>query len=109
MLGTGPLNTFGYTSTFATFGFLVVYFLVAIAAPVYLKKQGELKTSNVVWGGLGALAMVGAVIGSVYPGPDYPYNILPYLFVAYMLVGAVWVLVVKKTSPQVLDMSEHDL
>ncbi|MDB5782241.1 APC family permease [Caballeronia mineralivorans] len=109
MLGTGPLNTFGYTSTFATFGFLVTYFLVAIAAPIYLKKQGELKTINVVWGVLGALAMVGAVIGSVYPVPDYPYNILPYLFVAYMLVGAIWLLMLKKRSPQVLEKIEHDL
>src|SRR5471030_1331223 len=109
MLGTGPLNTFGYTSTFATFGFLVTYFLVAIAAPVYLKKQGELKTINVVWGVLGALAMVGAVIGSVYPVPDYPYNILPYLFVAYMLVGAIWLMMLKKRAPQVLEKIEHDM
>jgi hypothetical protein len=49
------------------------------------------------------------VIGSVYPVPDYPYNILPYLFVAYMLVGAIWLLMLKKRSPQVLDKIEHDL
>jgi len=49
------------------------------------------------------------VIGSVYPVPDYPYNILPYLFVAYMLVGAVWLMMLKKRSPQVLAKIEHDL
>src|SRR5260370_7549558 len=102
MLGTGPLNTFGYTSTFATFGFLVVYFLVAIAAPVYLKKQGELKTINVVWGVLGALAMVGAVIGSVYPVPGYPSNILPYLFLAYILVVSVCFLILHNAPTQSL-------
>jgi hypothetical protein len=45
----------------------------------------------------------------VYPVPDYPYNILPYLFVAYMLVGAVWLMMLKKRSPQVLAKIEHDL
>ncbi len=109
MLGTGPLNTFGYTSTFATFGFLVTYFLVAVSAPIYLKKQGQPATSAVVWGVLGALAMVGAVIGSVYPVPDFPYNILPYLFVVYMLVGIAWLMMLRKRSPQVLAKIEHDL
>ncbi|RQS07321.1 APC family permease [Burkholderia sp. Bp8998] len=109
MLGAGPLNTFGYTSTFATFGFLVAYFLISISAPIYLKKQGELKAINVVWGVLGAIAMIGAFIGSVYPVPDYPYNVLPYLFVAYMLVGVIWLMMLKMRSPQVLDRIEHDL
>lgn len=109
MLGTGPLNTFGYTSTFATYGFLVVYFLVAVSAPIYLKKQGEKKPWSVLWGVLGALAMIGATVGSVYPVPDYPYNLLPYLFVAYMLIGAGWLLMLKKRAPQVLAKIEHDL
>jgi amino acid transporter len=109
MLNTGPLNTFGYTSTFATFGFIVAYFLISISAPIYLKKQGELKPLNVVWGVLGAVAMVGALVGSVYPVPSYPYNILPYLFIGYMVIGALWLLMLKKRSPQVLDKIEHDL
>lgn len=109
LLGTGALNTFGYTSTFATFGFLVAYLLISISAPIYLKKVGQLKAANVIVGILGAIGMIGCFVGSVYPVPAYPYNILPYLFVGYMAFGAVWLLILRKRSPQVLDKIEHDL
>jgi amino acid transporter len=109
LLGTGALNTFGYTSTFATFGFIVAYFLISVSAPIYLKKQGQLKLANLVVGILGAVAMVGGFFGSVYPVPAWPYNFLPYLFVAYMLFGFGWLAMLKKRAPQVLDKIEHDL
>ncbi|MFP3247812.1 MAG: APC family permease [Paraburkholderia sp.] len=109
LLGTGALNTFGYTSTFATFGFIVAYFLISVSAPIYLKKQGQLKLANLVVGILGAVAMVGGFFGSVYPVPAWPYNFLPYLFVAYMVFGFGWLAMLKKRAPQVLDKIEHDL
>jgi amino acid transporter len=109
LLGTGALNTFGYTSTFATFGFIVVYFLISLSAPIYLKKQGQLKLANVIIGVLGAVSMIGVFVGSVYPIPDWPYNLLPYLFVIYMAVGLIWLGMLKKRSPQILDKIEHDL
>lgn len=109
LVGTGPLNTFGYTSTFATFGFVLAYFLISVSAPVYLKKQGQLGTGTLLIGILGALGMIGALVGSVYPVPAYPYNILPYLFLAYIVAGLVWLAILKKRSPQVLEKIEHDL
>jgi hypothetical protein len=41
--------------------------------------------------------------------PAYPFNILPYLFLGYMLVGAVWFGVLKAKSPQVLASIQHDM
>jgi amino acid transporter len=109
LIGTGVLNTFGYTSTFATFGFIVAYFLISVSAPIYLKKQGQLKLANAIVGVVGALSMIGGFFGSVYPIPAYPYNILPYLFIGYMAFGLIWLAMLKKRSPQVLDKIEHDL
>ena len=61
-----------------------------------LNKRGEMKTLHVVVGMVGAALMLFVVLGSVYPVPQYPYNILPYLFFAYILIGAVWFAVLKK-------------
>ena len=48
MIFTNPLTAFGDAGTLAAFGFLVAYYLITVAAPVYLKKLGELRRRNVV-------------------------------------------------------------
>jgi amino acid transporter len=109
MLPVGFLDAFGYAGTFASFGFVVVYFALCIVAPMDLKKSREMKPLNVIIGAVGAALMLFVVIGSVYPVPEYPYNILPYVFFGYMSVGAVWFAVLKVKSPQTLASIQHDM
>jgi len=109
MLGTDLMDALGYLGTIATFGFVVVYLLVSIAAPLYLKQKGDLKGKDVAIGAIGAVAMGLALVGSVYPVPDYPYNILPYLFCGYLVLGGIWFLRIKAKSPQTLLNIEKDL
>jgi amino acid transporter len=107
--GVTETNTYGWWATIASYGFIVVYFLCSIAAPIYLKKTKELKAGDVFVGLLGAALMAFSIVGSVYPVPAAPYNIFPYLFLGYMLVGALWVLVLKLRAPQTLLGIKHDL
>jgi amino acid transporter len=107
--GQSETNTFGWYGTLASYGFIIVYFLCSISAPVFLKKTGELKTGDMVIGALGALFMVGSLVGSVYPVPSAPYNYFPYGFAAYMLAGFIWYSFLKAKSPQILAGIEHDL
>jgi amino acid transporter len=109
MLPAGFLDAFGYAGTFASFGFVVVYFALCIVAPMDLKKSQEMKPRHVVIGLVGAALMLFVVFGSVYPVPEYPYDILPYLFFGYMAVGACWFTVLKVKSPQTLASIQHDM
>ncbi|MHB8247477.1 MAG: APC family permease [Acidithiobacillus sp.] len=109
MLSEGPLNTFGITGTFATFGFIFAYLLISLAAPIYLYKNNALKARNIVFGFLGGIFMVGAFFGSIYPVPSYPYNVLPYLFLAYLGIGVAWLYMLKIRAPQVLIKMGQDL
>jgi len=102
-------NTYGWYGTLASYGFIIVYLLCSIAAPVFLKRTGELKAGDVVIGGLGVVFMLFALGGSVYPVPAAPYNYFPYAFAAYLLIGFAWFSFVKRRSPQVLDGIERDL
>jgi amino acid transporter len=95
--------------TIATFGFVFVYLLCSIAAPLQARSEGTAKAGDYVLGGLGALLMLAALAGSVYPVPAYPANLWPYVFIAYMLVGAAWFLVLKMRAPQALLAIQHDL
>ncbi len=58
---------------------------------------------------VGVALMLFVIWGSIYPVPDYPANLLPYIFLVYMLLGVAWFLFLKKTAPQELLNIEHDL
>jgi len=64
---------------------------------------------DIALGVLGAVAMVLAFLGSVIPVPPYPYNLFPYGFVVYMIIGVLWFVVLRTKMPQVLLGIEHDL
>jgi amino acid transporter len=109
MLPAGFLDAFGYAGTFASFGFVVVYLALCIVAPLDLKRGGAMKPLHVIVGGVGTALMVFVIVGSVYPVPAYPYNVLPYVFFAYMGAGAAWFAMLKFRSPQTLATIAHDM
>lgn len=92
LFGIALLDAYGITGTIATYGFIVAYILIAVAAPLYLKRQNLLKAWQVAVAVLAVLFMIVPLIGSIYPVPAWPYNLLPYLFLGYMAIGLVWVL-----------------
>jgi amino acid transporter len=109
MMPAGFLNAFGYAGTFASFGFVVVYLMLCIVAPLDLQKTREMRPRHVFVGILGTALMLFVVFGSIYPVPAYPYNFLPYFFFAYMAAGAVWFSLLKARSPQTLASIQHDM
>jgi amino acid transporter len=109
LLPAGLLTAFGCAGTFASFGFVIVYFALCIVAPIDLRKSGEMKLRHAVLGVVGAALMLFVVVGSVYPVPEYPYDILPYVFFGYMAVGAAWFALLKAKSPQILASIQHDM
>ncbi len=80
----------GWFGTIASFGFIIVYLLCSIAAPVLLRKTGEATPMVYAMGAIGTVLMALSLVGSVYPVPAAPYNYLPYGFAVYMLIGALW-------------------
>jgi amino acid transporter len=107
--GLPPLDGFGLTATFSTFGFLVVYLLICIAAPVDLYRAAALRPLHMIVGIVGVGLMAFLMVGSLYPVPDYPYNILPYLFAGLLLVAGVVYGALAWRAPQVLSALRHDL
>jgi amino acid transporter len=109
LIPAGFLNAFGWTGTFATFGFVIVYLAMCICAPMEMRKAGAMKAYHPILGFAGVALMAFVFYGSVYPVPSYPYNLLPYLFLGYMVIGAIWFAILKSRSPQVLASIQHDM
>ena len=108
-INTNPLTIFGDAGTLAAFGFLLAYFLISIASPTYLAKRRELRTRNVVVAALAFLCLLVPTVGSFYPVPPYPINIFPYIFVSYMVIGAIWLFAVSRRRRGILGEIETDL
>ncbi len=107
--GVAPLDCFNYVGTCAAFGFIVAYTLVTLAAPVYLRRLGELKAKDMV-GCIAALILLAIpAVGSVYPIPDPPVNYFPYLFLAYLAGGVAWILAFYRRSPTATQVVQDDL
>ena len=106
---TNPLTAFGDAGTLAAFGFLVAYYLVTLAAPVYLKKLGELTRRHVVVAVVAVLCLIVPTVGSFYPLPPYPVVLFPYIFMGWMATGGVWLFVVNRRQPGILGAIEADL
>jgi amino acid transporter len=106
---TNPLTAFGDAGTLAAFGFLTAYYLISFAAPVYLKKRGELRKRHVVLTVVAALFLLVPTIGSFYPVPPWPVDSFPYIFLAYMLVGGAWLYAISRRNRGIFSEIEMDL
>ena len=81
---------YDWMGSLATYGFIVVYALVAVALPWHLRQLGKMTTGTVVLSILAVAAMVVVLAGTLYPVPEWPKNYLPYLFLAYLACGIGW-------------------
>jgi amino acid transporter len=81
---------YDWMGSLATYGFICVYALVAIALPLHLRQLGTLTFGVVVLAILAVAAMAVVLAGTLYPVPDPPKNWLPYLFLAYLLAAVGW-------------------
>jgi amino acid transporter len=86
-LGAAGTEVNGWLGTLATYGFIVAYLLVVIAAPIHWHRNDELSLRHLVLAAVAGVSMLGALGFSLYPVPPAPYLYLPYCFAAYLLTA----------------------
>lgn len=99
----------GYLGTISTYGFLLVYILVSIAAPFYLYRLRKLRPIDVAFSVLGVGFMLLPVLGTVgipgsslFPVPEFPNNVFPWLFLLYLVAGGGWFIFQRLRSPKLV-------
>lgn len=88
--GVDAMEAFSWLGTIATLGFLFSYAMIVIGAPVYLSKIKELKKSNIIISIITMIILLVPIVGSVYPLPAYPFNLFPFIFLAWIIAGGIW-------------------
>lgn len=100
------LDVYGYLGTIATYRFLLVYILISIAAPIYLYRLQALGLFDIAIAAIAIIFMLIPVVGSVYPVPAAPFNVFPYLFLMYLVVGGGLFLMLRLHSPEIIENME---
>lgn len=121
LTGISAFDAQGYFGTLCSFGFLLAYILICVAAPLYLRSIGKLRKIDIIYSVLGIGFMILPLIGSIglpgselFPPPSFPTNLFIWIFVVYMLTGLGWLLVQKLRFPTMTasmktSMDELDL
>jgi amino acid transporter len=107
--GLGPTDLLNDGGTFSAYGYLVGFVLIAIAAPVYLKKRNALTPAAIVISVLTLLFLLVPIVGQFYPAPTPPTLYFPYVFAAYMAIGGLWLYLQRRKSDAVVRSIEADL
>ncbi|MBV8245840.1 MAG: APC family permease [Candidatus Eremiobacteraeota bacterium] len=93
-----PIDIFGYGGTLSSFGFIVIYGMIAVAAPLYLKRIGELRKRDVVISAVAVVLLLVPLATLFYPVPPPPSNWFVYWFVGYLVAGTA--LIYATTRPR---------
>ncbi|MFA5606248.1 MAG: APC family permease [Leucobacter sp.] len=108
-LVVGPFNVWGYFGFLVGIFFLVSYIITNIAIVVYAKREGFFRPIR-----HGVLPILAAIIfafplySSLWPIPPGEYAILPWAYVAWVLIGVILLIFTAKRRPQVLERMMED-
>lgn len=107
--GVSAFEAQGYFGTLCSFGFILVYLLITVAAPFYLRSIGKLTGRAVAYavGGVAFMALpllgtFGLPGSAMFPPIDYPNSVLAAIFLAYMAVGVAWLLTERIRRPRMI-------
>ncbi|MGW1027691.1 APC family permease [Streptomyces sp. NPDC002577] len=98
--GGAELDVYAWTAAFGTFGYLLAYLLTALALPRFLRRRGESSAGPLVASALAILAIAYVIYKNLVPMPEWPVNLLPYVFAAAVLGGLAWYAVLRHRDPQ---------
>lgn len=101
----GPLGVYGFCGTMLGLGMIVIYILISIAVIRFYRREhpSEFKFFRLgVLPVLTALIMLIPVYGQLRPVPPYPNNLVPYLLIAWMLIGAGYLLYLRAKRPELV-------
>jgi len=102
LTGVTPLNVYAYTGTIGTFGYMLAYFLMALALPFFLRRRGEANPLSAVLAVVVMAALAYVFYKNVVPVPDYPYNLFPWIFLGLLVVGLAGYAVMRARRPELV-------
>jgi amino acid transporter len=108
-LGNNLFSIYGWVGTTATLAFIVSYIAVSIAAPVYLRRIGDLRARHIAVAAIAVAFLLVAFVGAVYPLPPTPGQWPIIAFVVLLVGGFAFGAVQLRRSAALQDGIRADL
>jgi amino acid transporter len=107
--GVSAFECQGYFGTLCSFGFIIVYILISLAAPAYLASIGK-RTRKATACSMGGIAfmllpligIIGIPGSELFPTPDSVGVALVSIFAIYMAAGLAWLLLQRSRRPKMI-------
>ena len=84
------LDIVGWLGTLATFGFIYSYMATSLSAGKMLSSQRLFTPAKKLIVCLSLFVLSASLVSSLNPSAPSPYNVLPFIFIVYMVLGYVW-------------------
>jgi len=88
--GVAPIDVFDNCGTLSSFGFILIYILIAIAAAVYCKRLGALRLADIAISSIALVLLLLTAVTLFYPVPAPPQRWFGYFFIAFVIAGGLW-------------------
>jgi amino acid transporter len=99
----GGNNVYGYLGFALTLAILPVYALVNWAVIVYFRKRSDFNWfRHIVLPVLGALLMVGLLVGQILENQTPPYSWMPWALLVWLVIVIIAAVVLGRTRPEAL-------
>lgn len=100
-LGPGATGCYGFTGAIGTVAIVIVYLASNIALVRYFRNLAERKVlTHVVVPVLGVLALAYPLYSVAKPGQAYPYNLVPWVVLVWLVIGIGLYSYYRSTSPE---------
>ncbi|MCU1489876.1 MAG: family permease [Acidimicrobiaceae bacterium] len=104
-LSVGPANVWGYLGSFMTPALILVYILVNISLYRYFRRVHPTEFSvwrHAIFPLLGTAVLILPLKSVVWPVPPMPDSLIPYVLIAWIVVGYLWIRKLAKSRPDAL-------
>lgn len=101
-----PLGAYGFFGTLLGLGLVIIYILMNLALIIFYRRDHRAEFSPVRHGILpvvASLLMLLPIYGLLWPIPTYPNNLVPYIMLAWLVLGTIYLFVIVRRQPALLD------
>jgi hypothetical protein len=92
--GVSAVNAFFYPGTIGVLSMLIAYIVTNVGALRFLFLSGRVRAWEAVFPVVALVILAYVIYANVYPVPDFPFNIFPYVVAAWLVLGLGIVLLV---------------